>query len=96
MNVQQHVLTVVPTSEVGKLKETIKNLEKENVDLRSNLGRLMREKEDLELNLNQKREMTSQAVEEDQEEQVKRRKVGNACKGTIVSLFSKKKQLANA
>lgn len=33
MNIQQPVLGVVPTSEVGKLKETIENLEKENVDL---------------------------------------------------------------
>lgn len=40
--------------------------------------------------------MTSQAVEETQKEQFKRRKVGDALKGTIDSLFIKKKQLADA
>lgn len=42
MNIKQLALTVIPTSEVGKLKEIIKNLEKENADLRSNIGRLTR------------------------------------------------------
>ncbi|XP_050916341.1 uncharacterized protein LOC127131463 [Lathyrus oleraceus] len=65
MNIPQHVLAVVPISKVGKLKETIKIFEKENSYLRYNLGRLTREKEDLDLNLNQKRIMTSQAVEEE-------------------------------
>lgn len=91
MNVLQSVLTVVPNFEVGKLKESTKILEKENADLRYNLSRLTREKEDLKLNLNQKRSMTSQAVEEAQEEQFKRRKVCDALKGTIDSLFIKKK-----
>lgn len=95
MNIQHHVLTVVPTFEDGRLKETIKSLEKENVDLRSDLGRLTREKEGLELNLNQKREMTSQVVEEAQEEQIKRREVGDSLKGTIYILFAKKRQLAD-
>lgn len=64
MNILQPVLTIVPTFEVGKLKETIKILEKENDDLRSNFGRLTREMEDFELNLNYKRIMTSQAIGE--------------------------------
>ncbi|XP_050909221.1 uncharacterized protein LOC127122996 [Lathyrus oleraceus] len=33
MNIQQPIIIIVPTSEVGKLKETIKSLEKYNVDL---------------------------------------------------------------
>lgn len=33
MNIQQSVLVVIPTSEVGRLKETIKSLEKNNVNL---------------------------------------------------------------
>lgn len=91
MNILQPMLSVIPTSKVGKHKETMKSLEKENIDLRSNLGRLKREKEDLDLNVNQKRIMTSQAIEEAQEEQFKRRKIGEVLKGTIDSLFIKKK-----
>ncbi|XP_050919140.1 uncharacterized protein LOC127136646 [Lathyrus oleraceus] len=91
MNIQQLVLIVFPTFGVGNLKESIKILEKENVNLRSNLGRIIREKEDLELNLNQKIAMTSRAVEEVEEEQIKRRKVSDALKGTIDSIFSKNK-----
>lgn len=59
---------IVIILEENSLKKTIKSLEKKNYDLRSNLGRLTREKEDLELNLNQKREMTSQTMEEAQKE----------------------------
>lgn len=33
MNILHHVFAVVPTFEVGKLKDTIKSLEKENSDL---------------------------------------------------------------
>lgn len=77
--------------EENVLNKTIKSLENENAELRSNFGRLTREKEDLKLKLNQKRATTSQAVEEDQEEQLKRRKVGDALKGTIGNLFIKKK-----
>lgn len=69
------------------LKKTIKILEKENTDLQSSLGRLTREKEHLEHNLNQKREMKSQAVEEAQEDQFKRIKVGDALNGSIDFLF---------
>lgn len=39
--------------------------------------------------------MTSQAVEEAQEEHFKRKKVGDVLKGTIDSLFIKEKQLAD-
>lgn len=39
--------------------------------------------------------MKSQAVEEDQEEQFKRRKLGDTLKGAIDCLFIKKKQLKN-
>lgn len=85
------MLVVVPTSEVGRPKETIKSLKKENINLRSNPGTLTREKEDLELKLNQKRAVTSQTVEESQEEPFKRRKLGDALKVTIESLFVKKK-----
>lgn len=42
MNIQQPVLIVIPTSEVRRLKETIKSLDKENANLRSNLGGLTR------------------------------------------------------
>ncbi|XP_050895583.1 uncharacterized protein LOC127102222 [Lathyrus oleraceus] len=94
-NIQHPMLTVFPTSKV-KLKESIKRLDKEKVDILSNLGSLTREKEDLELNLNQKRVMTSQEVEGAQEGQFKRRKVGDTLKGTIDSLFAKKKQLVDA
>lgn len=66
MSIMQPIFVVIPTSEVGKVKETIKSLEKESADLRSNFGRLTRDKEDLELNLNQKRAITPQVVEEAQ------------------------------
>lgn len=84
----KYFVVVIPKENI--LKKTIKSLEKENVDLWSNLGRLTREKEDFELNLNQKRAMTSQTVEEAHEEQFKRRKVGDTLKGTIANLFIKK------
>lgn len=59
MNILQPVLAVVPTYEVGKLKETIKILEKESINILSNIGRIIRDKEDLEINLNHKIAMTS-------------------------------------
>lgn len=40
--------------------------------------------------------MTSKAVEEAQDEQFKRRKVGDALKGTIGNWFIKKKQFIEA
>ncbi|XP_050897187.1 uncharacterized protein LOC127104006 [Lathyrus oleraceus] len=96
MNNLQPVLAIVPTSELGKIKETMKSLEKEDADLQSNLGKIMRDKEDLELSLNQKRAMTSRVVEEAQEEQFKRRKLSDPLKWTIDSLFIKKKHLTDA
>lgn len=56
MSIKPSKLIVVPIFKVDKLKETIKVLEKENVDLRSNLGNITLEKENFKLNLNQKRE----------------------------------------
>lgn len=50
----------------------------------------------MELNLDHKRIMTCQAVEEAQKELFERRKVGDALKGTSDNLFVKKKQLADA
>lgn len=96
MSIPQPMLAIIPTSKVGKLKETIKILEKENADLRSNLGCLTKENKDMKLNLKQKRILTPQAVEESQEEHFKRRKVGDTLKGSIDSLFIKKTQLADA
>ncbi|XP_050916426.1 uncharacterized protein LOC127131551 [Lathyrus oleraceus] len=84
---------VVPISEVDELKGIIKLLEKENVDLRSNIGKLALEKENLKFNLNQKRDRAVMTTKEIQEEQHKRRKVGEALMGTYESLSLKKKQL---
>ncbi|XP_050919798.1 uncharacterized protein LOC127137372 [Lathyrus oleraceus] len=84
---------VTPILEVDKLKGAIKALEKENSHLRSNLGKLTLEKENLKSNLNQKRDRAAKTSKEIQEEQHKRRKVSDALKGTIESLFVKRKQL---
>lgn len=94
MNIKSIEHVVVPISEVDKLKEVIKVLEKENVDLQSNIGKLTLDKENLKLNLNQKRERALKAVNEVQAEQYKRRKVGELLKGAYDSLFSKNKKLA--
>lgn len=56
MSLKPTRLPVVSVYEVDELKETIKALEKESVDLRSDLGKLTLERENLKLNLNQKRE----------------------------------------
>ncbi|XP_050909241.1 uncharacterized protein LOC127123017 [Lathyrus oleraceus] len=85
---------VAPISEFDKLKGIIKALEKENVDLRSNLGKLTLEKENPKFKLNQKRDRAAKSTKEIQEEQHKRRKVGDALKGSIKSLSVKRKQLA--
>lgn len=85
---------VAPTSGVDKLKAIIKELEKENVDLWSNLGKLTLEKENLKFKLNQKRDRATKTAEEIQEEQHKRRKVGDDLEGTIESLSVRRKQLA--
>ena len=67
-------LPVVVIFEVDKLKETIKALVKENTDLQSNLGKVTLEKENLKLNLNQKRE---RALKEDNDVQVEQHKKRN-------------------
>ncbi|XP_050919447.1 uncharacterized protein LOC127136991 [Lathyrus oleraceus] len=87
---------VVPISEVDKIKEIIKVLEKENVDLRSNIGKLSLEKENLKFNLNQKRDRAVKTAKEIQEEQHKMRKVCEFLKGTYESLYVKTKQLSEA
>lgn len=94
MSIKPPKLTVNPNSKVDKMKGIIKALEKENADLRSNLGKISLEKENLRININQKRDRTLQADNEVQAELYKRRKVGEALKGTCDSLSSKKKQLA--
>lgn len=88
--------TINHTSEVDELKGTIKELEKENVDLKSRLGKMSLEKETLKFNLNQKRDKAHQADNKVQVELHKRRKVGEALKGTCGSMSGKKKQLAEA
>lgn len=80
-----------PTSEVDKVKRTIKTLEKENADLKSRLGKMSLEKETSKFNLNQKRDRARRADDEVQPELHKRRKVGEALKGTYASLSTKKK-----
>lgn len=87
---------VAPFSEVDKLKGIIKALEKENADIRSNIGKLTLEKENLKFKLNRKRDRVAETAEEIQEEQGKRREVGDALKGTIENISVKKKQLAAA
>lgn len=52
MNFKPNILPSVVVSEVDKLKETIKELENENVNHRSDLGKLTLERENLKLNLN--------------------------------------------
>ncbi|XP_050897264.1 uncharacterized protein LOC127104094 [Lathyrus oleraceus] len=51
-------------SEVDELKKVIKTLEKENVDLKSRLGKISLEKETLKFNLNQKRDRVRRADDE--------------------------------
>lgn len=78
------------------MKKVIKTLEKENVDLKSRLGKISLEKETLKFNLNQKRDRVHQADDEVQREVFKRLKVGDTLKGTYASRTVKKKQLAEA
>lgn len=52
MSIKPPELTVNPISEVDKLKGIIKALEKENANLRSSLGKISSEKENLKFNLN--------------------------------------------
>lgn len=82
MSLKPNVLLVVVVSEVDKLKETIKALEKENAYLCSNLGKVTLERENLKLNLNQKRERALKGDNKVQDEHRKRKKVGEVLKGT--------------
>lgn len=94
MSLKPLIPSIVPISQVDKLKDAIKLLEKENENLQSDLGRFTQEKEDLKINLNQKREHTLKVVEVAQDEHNKRRKVDEALKGNYVGLSTKKNQLA--
>lgn len=82
---------VVYISKIDELKETIKLLKKDNDDLRSDIGKLTLEKENLKFNLNQKKVCMLKVVEVKQN---KRRNMGEALKGTYDGLCAKKKQLA--
>ncbi|XP_050889345.1 uncharacterized protein LOC127094568 [Lathyrus oleraceus] len=82
---------VAVISEVDHLKETIRKLEKENVGLRSNLGKVTSKKDALKTNLSQKRERFNKADTDIQIEQNKRRKVGDALKGSFETITNKKK-----
>lgn len=91
MNVKPLELVSPQDSEVDEFKKVIKTLEKENVDLKSRLGKISLEKETLKFNLNQKRDRVRQADDEVQMEVFKRLKVGDTLKETYVSLTAKKK-----
>lgn len=67
---------------MNRLKDTIKELETENVDLRSSLVKVTLEKETLKLSLSQKRERALKADTDIQIEHHKRRKLGEILKGT--------------
>ncbi|XP_050915440.1 uncharacterized protein LOC127130477 [Lathyrus oleraceus] len=96
MNVQPLESENQPNFEVDELKKVIKILEKDNVDLKSRLGKISLEKETLRFNLNQKRDRVRQADDEVQTKVFKRLKMGDTLKGTYVILTAKKKQLAKA
>lgn len=74
-------------SEVDRLKETIKKLEKENVGLRFILIKVTSEKNTLKTNLSQKRARFNKADTDIQIEQNKRRKVGDDLKGSFETIF---------
>lgn len=82
---------VATISEVDRLKETIIKLEKENVGLRSSLRKVTSEKDALKTSLNQKGKRFNKVDFDIQIEQNKRRKVGEALKGTFEALATKKK-----
>ncbi|XP_050918802.1 uncharacterized protein LOC127136263 [Lathyrus oleraceus] len=96
MNIQPLEPENQPNSEVDELKKVIKTLKKENVDLKSRLGKISLETETLKFNLNQKRDRVRQEDDEVQIKVFKRLKVGDTLKRTYASLTSKKKQLAEA
>lgn len=87
---------VVVISEVDRLKETIKKLEKENDGLCSNLIKVTLKKNTLKSSLSQKRERFNKGDTDIQIEQNKRRKVRDALKGSFKTIANKKKKLAEA
>lgn len=87
---------VATISEVDRLKETIRTLEKKNADLRSSLGKVTSKKDALKINLSQKRGRFNKVDTDIQIEQHKRRKAGEVLKGTYENQEAKKKQLAEA
>lgn len=56
MTIKPDEPVIVPILEVDELKEIIRVLEKGNVDIRSDISKLTLDRENLKLNLNQKRE----------------------------------------
>ncbi|XP_050920369.1 uncharacterized protein LOC127138005 [Lathyrus oleraceus] len=94
MSIKPPEFTINHISEVDKLKGIINALEKENVNLRSSLGKISLEKENLKFNMNQNRDKALQEDNEVQAESYKRRNVGESLKGTCASLSAKKKKLA--
>lgn len=86
---------IIVISEVDRLKETIRKLEKENADLQSSLGKVTLEKDAL-VSLGQKREWFKKADTDIQIELNKRRKVGDTLKGSFETIATNKKQLAEA
>lgn len=71
-------------------------MEKENADLRSNLIKVISEKNTLKASFSQKRERFNKADTDIHIEQNKRRKVGDALKGSFETIANKKKELAEA
>lgn len=86
----------VVVSEVDRLTETIKKLDKENVGLYFSLIKVTLEKNTLKVSLSQKRERFNKADTDIQIEQNKKRKVGDALKGSFETIANKKKELAEA
>lgn len=86
----------VVISEVDRLKEIIKKLEKENVGLRSSLIKVTSKKNTLKVSLSQKRERFNKADTDIQIEQNKRIKVGDTLKGSFETIANKKKELVEA
>lgn len=81
---------VVVVSEVDRIKETIKALEKDNVNLQYELGTVTLKRGNFKLNLNQKRKQALKADNKVQAKQHKMRKVGEVLKGTYEILFLKR------
>ncbi|XP_050908906.1 uncharacterized protein LOC127122648 [Lathyrus oleraceus] len=83
-------------SEVDRLKEITKKLEKKNVGLRSSLIKVTSKKNTMKASLTQKRERLNKADTDIQIKQNKRRKVGDSLKGSFDTIANKKKELAEA